>query len=170
MMEFDQAQAQLALAAQAITRRETLPLASLAYVAAFSVSALWALWRAGDPALAGVALLVGLFSPMVAIGSLVTGLATPTESAALTAAYESAASGVSAASNSSQSARSLRDSLLGSMPKIRSAAADSAACVSAEPWALPFALWIGTSPTSISTRSGRISICITREISTPGPA
>lgn len=30
MMEFDQAQAQLALAAQAITRRETLPLASLA--------------------------------------------------------------------------------------------------------------------------------------------
>jgi diguanylate cyclase (GGDEF)-like protein len=47
-----------------------LPLASLAYVAVFSVGALVALWRTGDPGMLGVALLVGLYSPMVAIGSL----------------------------------------------------------------------------------------------------
>ncbi len=47
-----------------------LPMASLAYIAVFSLSALWTLWRAGNPALLGVAVLVGLYSFMVAIGSL----------------------------------------------------------------------------------------------------
>ncbi len=40
---------------------------------------------------------------------------------------------------------------------------------SAEPWAVPFAEWIGTSPTSISTRSCRISIRITRSMRHAGP-
>ncbi|WP_088279013.1 bifunctional diguanylate cyclase/phosphodiesterase [Ideonella sp. A 288] len=48
----------------------TLPLASMAYVGVFSLSALGALWRAGDPDLAALAALIGLYSPMVVIGSL----------------------------------------------------------------------------------------------------
>ena len=47
-----------------------LPWASLAYTTVFTASALGALWRAGDPGLAGVAVLLGLYAPIVAFGSL----------------------------------------------------------------------------------------------------
>ena len=46
-----------------------MPLASLAYVAVYSAAALGALWQAADRSQAGVAALVGLYSPMVLIGS-----------------------------------------------------------------------------------------------------
>jgi len=47
-----------------------LPLASLSYIGVYALAALGALWRQGEPALAGVAALVGLYAPMVSIGSL----------------------------------------------------------------------------------------------------
>jgi diguanylate cyclase (GGDEF)-like protein len=47
-----------------------LPLASLAWVGVLSVASLLAIWREGDASMTGVALLVGLYSPMVAIGAL----------------------------------------------------------------------------------------------------
>jgi len=47
-----------------------LPLASLAYVAVFAVSAQVALWRAQDPSLLGVATMVFLYAQVVAFGSL----------------------------------------------------------------------------------------------------
>jgi diguanylate cyclase (GGDEF)-like protein len=47
-----------------------LPHASLVWVLMFSLAAWAALWQAGDPALAGVAVLVFLYAPVVAAGSV----------------------------------------------------------------------------------------------------
>jgi diguanylate cyclase (GGDEF)-like protein len=47
-----------------------LPYASLVWVLMFATAAWVALWSAGDPLLAGVAVLVALYAPIAAIGSL----------------------------------------------------------------------------------------------------
>ena len=47
-----------------------LPRASLAYIGVFTLSGLWALWRSGNPTLAGVTVLIVLYSLTVAAGSL----------------------------------------------------------------------------------------------------
>lgn len=47
-----------------------MPLACLAYVAIFTGSALYALWQGGEPAFAGVAGLLVVYSPLVVLGSL----------------------------------------------------------------------------------------------------
>jgi diguanylate cyclase (GGDEF)-like protein len=46
-----------------------LPLASLAWSCIFTASAMGALWRAGNPAMLGTALMLAFYAPMVAIGS-----------------------------------------------------------------------------------------------------
>jgi hypothetical protein len=46
-----------------------LPLASLAWSGIFTASAMGALWRAGNPAMLGTALMLAFYAPMVAIGS-----------------------------------------------------------------------------------------------------
>lgn len=47
-----------------------LPLASLAYIAVFTVSALYALWGSHEGAYVGVAVLVAVYAPLVALGAL----------------------------------------------------------------------------------------------------
>jgi diguanylate cyclase (GGDEF)-like protein len=47
-----------------------LPWAALTYLAIFAAAALVSLWRAADPAFSGVAVLLGLYTPMVGMGAL----------------------------------------------------------------------------------------------------